>query len=109
MQTGPLPVPTNALTGTVASMGTPWVVTTDANSPNNPAIPGTAVGTVPKIITFANYDGSLDAAWISSSTPPRIVITHIVPDAATYRAALHLKPHTLAYLGGFARDAAGAM
>ena len=108
-QTGPLPVPTNALTGTLASMGTPWAVTTDANTPNNPAIPGTAVGTVPKIVSFANYDGSIDAAWISSSTPPRIVITHIVPDAATYKAAWHLKPHTLAYLGGFARDGAGAM
>ena len=104
-----LPVPANALTGTVAAMGIPWVVTTDTNAPNNPAIPGTSVGTVPKIVTFANTDGSLDAAWISSSTPPRIVITHIVPDAATYKVAWHLKPHTLAYLGGFARDAAGGM
>ena len=108
-QTGPLPVPTNALTGTVASMGTPWLVSSDTNAPGNPAIPGTAVGTVPKIITFANTDGSLDAAWISTASPPRIVITHIVPDAGTYKSAWHLKPHTLATLGGFARDDAGAM
>ena len=108
-RTGPLPVPTNALTGTLASMGTPWLVTTDTNAPGNPAIPGTAVGTVPKIITFANTDGSLDAAWISTASPPRIVITHIVPDAATYKAAWHLKPHTLTTLGGFARDGTGAM
>ena len=108
-QNGPLPVPTNALTGSIASMGTPWVVTTDTSAPGNFAIPGTAVGTVPKIITIANYDGSLDAAWISTASPPRIVITHIVPDNATYKAAWHLRPDTLAFLGGFARDAAGAM
>ncbi len=109
MQTGPLPVPTNALTGTVASMGTPWLVSTDTNAPGNPAIPGPGAGCVPKIVSFPNSDGSMDVAWISTASPPRIVITHIVPDAATYKAAWHLKPHTLATLGGFARDAAGAM
>ena len=108
-QNGPLPVPTNALTGSIASMGTPWVVTTDANAPGSPVVPGTAVGTVPKIITTANDDGSLDVAWISTASPPRIVITHIVPDNTSYKAAWHLRPPTLAYLGGFARDAAGAM
>ena len=106
---GSLPTPTGALTGTIASMGIPWAVTTDTNAPGNFAIPGTAVGSVPKIVPFANFDGSLDVAWISASTPPRIVITHIVPDAASFKTAWHLKPYTLAYLGGFTRDEAGNM
>jgi hypothetical protein len=107
-QAAALPVPTSALFGTVASVGIPWVVTTDAEGPAAP-IPGTGWGSVPRIVSFANRDGSLDVAWTDMRPTPQIIITHLVPEAAGYKLGWHLKVHTLSYLGGFARDEAGNM
>ena len=97
----PTPTPTNGIVGPVSSVGVPWDVTSDHSGPKN----GWS-SEPPEIVPYPNPDGSLDVAWEDTKAPPQIIITHV---SAAFAAAWHLKVHSLARLGGFARDAANGM
>ena len=97
----PTPTPTNGIVGPVSSVGVPWDVTSDHSGPQNGWY-----SEPPEIVPYPNPDGSLDIAWEDTKAPPQIIITHV---SAAFVAAWHLKVHSLARLGGFARDAANGM
>ncbi|MCK6510339.1 hypothetical protein L6R29_10265 [Myxococcota bacterium] len=86
-------IPTQALLGPITQIGKPML----------PYSPSGIYGQKPQIIGISRTDGSVDVAWLDQTSPSPIFVTHIRPDSNGYKAAWHLKSHSLGLLAGFAR------
>jgi hypothetical protein len=98
----PEPMPDGASLGPVADHGVPF-------DPNGDFYGGPATllpDGIPRLVPVANPNGSIDVAWLDT-TSPRITVSHLVPAAGAWEVAWHWEVPTLDRLGGYARDAAG--
>ncbi|MBX5483483.1 MAG: hypothetical protein IRZ16_16805, partial [Myxococcaceae bacterium] len=96
------PTPVGAVTGPVASMGTPFDPRDDLYTGPRIVYPDAR----PRLVAVPGTADAVDVAWLDTGAP-QIVLSHIVPKEDGYAIAWHLKLETLDQLAGFARDEDG--
>lgn len=94
--------PDGAVTGLVAEQGVPF----DPDLEFYPGPQALIASGHPQLVAHANRDGSIEVAWLDS-TSPQIVLTNLRPTGEGWEVAWHLPLATIHRLAGYTRDGDG--